>query len=92
MAHLPASSAAPPARMALSLLLALTACLATARVAAAAPADDAGKETTARIAGPPAVGSPAPAFALRSSTGDEHRLADLKGKSHLVLVFFRGTW
>ncbi|HKY32450.1 MAG TPA: hypothetical protein VJV23_07945 [Candidatus Polarisedimenticolia bacterium] len=37
-------------------------------------------------------GSEAPDFELRSSEGAAARLSGLRGKSHVVLVFFRGTW
>ena len=38
------------------------------------------------------VGQEAPDFTLKSPDGSVHRLADLRGKKNLVLVFFRGTW
>jgi peroxiredoxin Q/BCP len=37
------------------------------------------------------VGSPAPAFELPDAEGKTVRLADLRGKS-VVLVFYRGYW
>jgi cytochrome oxidase Cu insertion factor (SCO1/SenC/PrrC family) len=39
----------------------------------------------------PAVGSPAPDFALPDQQGRETRLSDLRG-SPVVLVFYRGHW
>ena len=39
-----------------------------------------------------AVGETAPGFTLTAADGSTHSLADLHGKSELVLVFFRGVW
>jgi hypothetical protein len=39
----------------------------------------------------PAVGAPAPDFALADQTGATHRLADFRG-GPLLLVFYRGHW
>jgi len=36
------------------------------------------------------VGSEAPVFTLPSVMGEEVRLADYRGKQHVVLVFLRG--
>lgn len=38
------------------------------------------------------VGDEAPGFALPDLDGEVHRLADLRGKKPLILVFFRGAW
>ena len=38
------------------------------------------------------VGDSAPPFVLRSSEGQEIRLADLHGSKAVVLVFLRGSW
>ena len=39
---------------------------------------------------PPAIGSPAPAWALEDPTGKTHRLADYRGR--VAVLFFWGTW
>jgi len=38
------------------------------------------------------VGQEAPLFELDSSDGESLRLAELRGESPLILIFFRGTW
>ena len=39
-----------------------------------------------------AVGDEAPLFALQSYHGDTISLADYRGESNVVLVFYRGHW
>lgn len=38
------------------------------------------------------VGDSAPLFELRSSNGQEIRLAELRASKVVLLVFLRGTW
>ncbi len=40
----------------------------------------------------PKPGDPAPDFILTSQTGASVKLEDYKGKSSVVLVFYRGDW
>jgi cytochrome oxidase Cu insertion factor (SCO1/SenC/PrrC family) len=41
---------------------------------------------------PVAVGEMAPDFALQDQNGNKVALADVRGKSPVVLVFYRGYW
>ena len=40
------------------------------------------------MTGTPPLGDLAPDFCLRDQFGQEHRLSDLRGRSHVVLLFF----
>lgn len=42
--------------------------------------------------GPVAVGDIAPDFTLRDQNGNTLTLSDARGKSPVVLVFYRGYW
>jgi len=57
-----------------------------------------GLDATARSAtsvqrtGPVAVGELAPDFTLEDQNGNKVTLSDYRGKSPVVLVFYRGYW
>ncbi len=59
--------------------------LAAAAVTALAPA-------LAGDAATPAPGDPAPAFTLAGTDGESHSLEALRGRSAVILVFYRGVW
>ncbi len=40
----------------------------------------------------PKVGGKAPDFTLATSDGTRRTLSDQRGRTNVVLVFFRGTW
>ena len=42
--------------------------------------------------GPIAVGEVAPDFTLQNQSGQKVTLSDVRGKSPVVLVFYRGYW
>ena len=44
------------------------------------------------LAEAPKVGESAPPLSLRSTTGEELSLESLRGRSAVILVFYRGAW
>ena len=40
----------------------------------------------------PKVGETAPALSLASTTGDDMSLESVRGRSAVILVFYRGSW
>jgi len=64
-------------------VVAMTMVLVAAKATPAAPPD-----LSERVE----VGQEAPLFELESSDGESLRLAELRGESPLILIFFRGTW
>ena len=65
--------------------------LLSALLAATLPAAAAEEEVADQEPGP-AVGSEAPGFTLGTLDGREVSLAQFRGESPVVLVFFRGEW
>ncbi len=59
--------------------------LAATLLAASAPA-------LAAEAGTPGPGDPAPAIGLPGTDGETHSLEALRGRSAVILVFYRGVW
>ena len=49
-------------------------------------------EIYAQRTGPVAVGEVAPDFTLEDQSGHKVTLSDARGKSPVVLVFYRGYW
>ena len=47
---------------------------------------------TQTVAKPVGIGEAAPDFTLVDHNGNKVRLSDFKGKSPVVLVFYRGYW
>jgi len=47
---------------------------------------------TQKVKKPVAVGDPAPDFTLEAHHGGKVTLSESKGKSPVVLVFYRGYW
>jgi peroxiredoxin Q/BCP len=43
-------------------------------------------------AGTVAPGDPAPAFSLPGTDGETHSLEAFRGRSAVILVFYRGVW
>ena len=70
------------------LLLTSTACLLVMLTGVS----QARVETTMQRAAPVRVGETAPDFALEDQNGKKVSLSDARGKSPVVLVFYRGYW
>ena len=70
------------------LLLTSTACLLVVLTGVS----QARVETTMHRAAPVTVGETAPDFALEDQNGKKVSLSDARGKSPVVLVFYRGYW
>jgi cytochrome oxidase Cu insertion factor (SCO1/SenC/PrrC family) len=76
--------------IAIAVLLALLAFTGSAAAGVLGPKD--GRNLSPTDLDRVRVGDPAPDFTLESETGDPITLSDFRGRTNVVLVFYRGRW